>query len=246
MGKTILKDVLADANRFAAQEGITFDNLTEFEFNINWRNISGRDYSFEFLKRFSNKINWGVVNYSNYTDDQLREVRRMIIWDKCSQCPAERSIEFLDEFADKVYWYWISRYWILSEECIRKYFGRLSLGMILRHQKMSEALVEELVHPIDYWIYASYQPVSDEFCNKYINYLKSTEVHVGDKTIREFFHHKDYEELSLDYSFYSKILEQECMIIEISGDKKEIWVEVLDETEEDYPEDDYDDNDYDN
>ena len=244
MGKTISKEALDDIKRFAAQEGFTFDTLSNFERNIDWRKISYQDYSFDFLKKFSNKIIWGAVNYSNYTDDQLREVRRMISWDKCSQCLAERSIEFLDEFADKVYWYWVSRYWVLSEECIKKYFSRLSLGMILRHQKMSEALVEELVHPIDYWIYASYQPVSDEFCNKYFNDLKSTEVHVGDKTIREFFNHKDYQELSLDYSFYSKVLERECLIIEISGDKKEIWVEVLyeEEANNDYDYDDDPDN----
>ena len=104
-----------------------------------------------------------------------------------SQCYL--SEEFMERFANKLNWEFISRWQRLSNGFIRKFKYELDWRQMVSTQALSEDLMEEHAQLIDWGNVARYQKLSEEFISKFkdrlfwgdvVNYQKLSEKFIED------------------------------------------------------------------
>ena len=77
------------------------------------------------------------------------------------------SEDFIREFKDKVFWYFISKYQTLTEDFIREFKHKVYWSCISRFQTLSEDFIREFQHKV-VWVWISrYQTLSEDFIREF-------------------------------------------------------------------------------
>jgi hypothetical protein len=78
----------------------------------------------------------------------------------------------IDEFENKVDWYWISYYQKLSEEFIREFENKVDWNCISRSQNLSEEFIREFKNEVNWGNISTYQKLSESFIKEFKNKVR--------------------------------------------------------------------------
>ena len=73
----------------------------------------------------------------------------------------------IEQFKDKVDWYYISEYQKLSEDFIREFQDKVKWDWISMFQKLSEDLIREFQNKIDWYNISYHQKLSEDFIREF-------------------------------------------------------------------------------
>ena len=82
------------------------------------------------------------------------------------------SEEFIDSYADKVNWTWISKYQKLSEQFIEKFQEKVYWSEISWNQKLSEQFIEKFQDKVDWSEISCKQKLSEQFIERFQHKVK--------------------------------------------------------------------------
>lgn len=79
---------------------------------------------------------------------------------------------FMEKWAHKIGWYWVSSYQILSEPFIEKWADKLVWDFICSSQTLSEPFIEKWAHKVDWAVISTHQKLSEDFIIKHKDKIK--------------------------------------------------------------------------
>ena len=129
----------------------------------------------------------------------------------------------IQEFQDKVNWGYISYNQKLSEDFIQEFQDKVNWYNISCKQKLSEDFIREFQDKV-YWCYISCkQKLSEDFIREFSHKLNPVKMIFPDNSFEILFILNKQVELGM--KLLSKINERYFVVVEMSDDRKEVWVE---------------------
>ena len=130
-----------------------------------------------------------MSRYAYLSEKFIEEFADKVDWNFVSKYQ-HLSEDFIREFADRVDWIRISAYQHLSESFIREFADRVNWSFISMYQHLSESFITEYVDRVDWWNISIYQRLSESFIRKYADRVDwwniSIYQHLSESFIREF------------------------------------------------------------
>jgi len=152
--------------------------IKEFQDRVDWDSISSRQkLSESFIREFSDRVSWTAISWAQkLSPDFMRDFRANLKWDALLSyndlpelllkefmplfdascwsflCMRQKlSVEFIDEFAEKINWRGLSHNQTLTPEHLRKYKDNLDWNTIVHFGAgLSESLLREFENYISH------------------------------------------------------------------------------------------------
>lgn len=114
----------------------------------------------------SNGIGIYVASYFTLSEAFIEEFADRLNWEYVSKRQT-LSEPFMEKWADKIGWYWVSSYQILSESFIEKWADKLVWEFICASQILSEPFIEKWAHKVNWDVISTDQELSEDFIIKH-------------------------------------------------------------------------------
>ena len=122
--------------------------------------------------------------------------------------------QVIQEFADKVDWYYISEYQRLSEDFIREFADKVDWDWISEYQRLSEDFIREFKDRVSWRWISEYQTLSEDFIREFVDRVNwewiSKCQRLSEDSIREFADRIDidvYREVNVEKTLAQKLEE---------------------------------------
>jgi len=80
----------------------------------------------------------------------------------------------VEEFKDRIYWYYLTGSQKLSEDFIREFKNKVEWSYISAYQELSEKFIREFQDKVNWYNIFMYQKISKDFIIKFINKIDRT------------------------------------------------------------------------
>ncbi len=120
----------------------------EFNSTLIWHYVSKyKGLTEQFLSKHKKKfksVDWSLICCNNQLTEQFIEQHKDCISWMAISANQILSETFIERFSDCVFWNYIAEHQILSRDFVIKHFDKLEIHCLLRNQKLSHELKEEL------------------------------------------------------------------------------------------------------
>lgn len=154
--------------------------IRRFSEEVDWDIISVySNLSEEFFRDFADRLNWNTISFLRSLPTRLWiEFQDRLIWRE--MCSTRMSIEFIREFAPIMNMREVGKYQWIPEDIIREYANSFDWdGLCYKRGMLSESLMRDFTHLLNYKAISCFQTLSEEFIRdyRYVLYWKWISIH---------------------------------------------------------------------
>ncbi len=121
---------------------------------------------FLLKKKVADNLGIYLASYFTLSEAFIEEFADKLNWEYVSK-NQKLSEPFIEKWADKINWYWISSYQTLSESFIEKWADKLTWDFICGRQKLSESFIEKWSNKVNWGLISCHQKLSEDFIIKH-------------------------------------------------------------------------------